>query len=62
MTKSSVDKTPIVALRFNSIKIDHKQTTSAANSQKGMIIPTCAIRVDIYNGLLKILFESYLIN
>lgn len=59
MVKSSDDQCPIVALRFNSIKIDYVPTTSTTNSTKAMKPPLCAIRVDIYNGLLFDLFRFF---
>jgi hypothetical protein len=59
MKQSSDVNSPIVGLRFNSIKTDSESTVSTTTSSKSMKLPTPFVRVDTYNGLLPQLFYSF---
>ncbi|CAF3753177.1 unnamed protein product, partial [Rotaria sordida] len=58
MRKSTDINSPIVGIRFNSIKVDYKpmaasSTTTTTTTSKTVKLPSCAIRVDIYNNHTK---------
>lgn len=48
----SIPGSPVIGLRFNSIRIDYTALSGASSSNRAVKLPQCAVRVDIYNGLL----------
>ena len=50
IVQSSVSGSPVVALRFNTIRIDYNNIASSAAAGRSVKLAACAVRVDIYNG------------
>lgn len=46
----SSTSSPVIALRFNSIRIDYGAIAAASISSRTIKTTPCAVRVDIYNG------------
>lgn len=60
MRKSIDVNSPIVGLRLNSIKVDYKTNISASTTSKTVKTAPCAVRVDIYNGLLLKILKFFI--
>ncbi|CAF1010978.1 unnamed protein product [Adineta steineri] len=52
IVQSSVSGSPVIALRFNSIRIDYN-TIASSTTTRAIKFPPCAVRVDIYNDRTK---------
>ena len=50
--QSHIAGSPFIGLRFNSIRIDYNSISTSSANTRTVKLPPCAIRVDIYNGLL----------
>jgi len=55
IVQSSISGSPVIGLRFNSIRLDYNSIATQPATNRSIKLPPCAIRVDIYNGLLLII-------
>jgi hypothetical protein len=55
IVQSSISGSPVIGLRFNSIRLDYNAIATNPATTRTIKLPQCAIRVDIYNGLLLII-------
>jgi hypothetical protein len=69
IVQTSVNGSPVIALRFNSIRVDYTTIASSTTANRAVKLSPCAVRVDIYNGwLFKIKisfsynFDSFLLD
>ncbi|CAF2722281.1 unnamed protein product [Rotaria sp. Silwood2] len=53
IVQSSMSGSPIISLRFNSIRIDYTTISASSTGNRSIKFPACAIRVDIYNDRTK---------
>jgi len=52
IAQSSITSSTVIGLRFNSIRLDYNSIATQPATNRSIKLPPCAIRVDIYNGLL----------
>ncbi|CAF1089274.1 unnamed protein product [Rotaria sp. Silwood1] len=53
IVQSSISGSPIIALRFNSIRVDYSNVSTSTTGIRPVKLPACAIRVDIYHDRTK---------
>lgn len=51
IVQSPISGSPVIALRFNSIRIDYSSNSGSSVTFRTVKLPQCAVRVDIYNGI-----------
>ena len=50
IVQSSVSRSPVIGLRFNSIRVDYSIAATSSAGPRSIKLAPCAVRVDIYNG------------
>ena len=50
IVQTCVSSSPVIGLRFNSIRIDYNAVTTLPVVSRTIKTSPCAVRVDIYNG------------